>query len=90
MLISGSLGASNAINFHIPDRNIPGDQRSHKAVFDQFGGKFYSIDFMHGDDGWYMVEMNDRPGMPAFFQDTNGAVKEFHEKLAAMIAKELA
>jgi hypothetical protein len=28
--------------------------------------------------------------MPALFQDTNGAVKEFHEKLAAMIAKELA
>lgn len=58
--------------------------------FDQFGGKFYSVDFMHGNDSWYMVEMNDRPGMPALFQDTNGAVKEFHEKLAAMIAKELA
>ena len=58
--------------------------------FDQFGGKFYSIDFMHGDDGWHMVEMNDRPGMPALFQDTNGAVKEFHEKLATMIEKELA
>jgi hypothetical protein len=58
--------------------------------FDQFGGKFYSIDFMHGDNGWYMVEMNDRPGTPAYFQDTNGAVKEFYEKFTDMIVKELA
>lgn len=58
--------------------------------FDQLGGKFYSVDFMHGNDGWHMVEMNDRPGMPARYQDTNGAVEEFQEKFASMIAKELA
>ena len=58
--------------------------------FDQLGGKFYALDFMRGNDRWYLVEMNDRPGIPAFFQDTNGAVKEFHEKFANMIAKELA
>lgn len=58
--------------------------------FDQLGGKYYSIDFMHGNDRWYMVEINDRPGMPALYQDTNGAVKEFHDKLANMIVKELA
>ena len=58
--------------------------------FDKLGGKFYSIDFMHGNDRWYMVEMNDRPGVPALYQDTNGAIKDFHEKLTTMIAKELA
>jgi glutathione synthase/RimK-type ligase-like ATP-grasp enzyme len=58
--------------------------------FDQMGGKFYAVDFMHGNDGWHMVEMNDRPGMPARFQDTNGAVSKFHEKLTNMILKELA
>ena len=57
--------------------------------FDKMGGKFYAIDFMRGSDRWYMVEMNDRPGMPARFQDTNGAVAEFHEKLTNMIVKEL-
>ena len=58
--------------------------------FDERGGKFYVVDFMHGSDGWHMVEMNDRPGIPAFFQDTNGAVNEFHDKLTNMIVKELA
>lgn len=59
-------------------------------MFDEKGGKFYAVDFMHGTDGWYMVEMNDRPGVPALFQDTNGAVKEFYTKLIGMISKELA
>lgn len=59
-------------------------------IFDKMGGKFYSVDFMHGNDSWYMVEMNDRPGMPALFQDSNGAVKYFYNELSNMIAKELA
>lgn len=64
-----------------------------QPIIDRFvklGGKYFAVDFMHGDGRWYMVEMNDRPGIPALYQDTNGAVKEFHEKLAAMIEKELA
>lgn len=58
--------------------------------FDEKGGKFYVVDFMHGNDGWHMVEMNDRPGLPARYQDTNGAVEDFYDKLTNMIAKELA
>lgn len=57
--------------------------------FDKMGGKFYAVDFMHGEDRWFMVEMNDRPGIPAKFQDENGAVEEFYEKLANMIKKEV-
>ena len=58
--------------------------------FNKLGGKFYSVDFMHGNNGWCMVEMIDRPGMPAYYQDTNGAIRNFYEKMANMIAKETA
>jgi hypothetical protein len=58
--------------------------------FDSLGGKYYSIDFMHGNGKWYMVEMNDRPGIPALQQDTNGAIRDFYEKFSNMIIKELA
>lgn len=57
--------------------------------FDEMGGKFYSVDFMHGNNNWYMVEMNDRPGMPALYQDTNGAIGEFYNRLVKMIIKEI-
>ena len=58
--------------------------------FNKLGGKWYSVDFMHGNGRWYMVEMNDRPGVPALFQDTNGAIKSFYEKLTAMIVRDIA
>ncbi len=58
--------------------------------FDNMGGKFYSIDFMCSGNNWYMVEMNDRPGMPALCQNSNGAVEEFYNRLVEMIIKEIA
>ena len=57
--------------------------------FNKMGGKFYSVDFMHGDIGWRMVEMNDRPGMPALYQDTDGAIEKFYEKMTNMIVRDI-
>lgn len=57
--------------------------------FNELGGKFYAIDFMRGSDRWYMIEMNDRPGIPAFYQNTDGAVEGFYDTLINMIVKEL-
>ena len=57
--------------------------------FDKMGGKFYSVDFMHSNNGWYMIEMNDRPGMPAYYQEANGAVKDFYKKITDMIVEEM-
>ena len=58
--------------------------------FDELGGKLYSVDFMHGNGRWYMVEMNDRPGMPAQYQDKNGEIEYFYDRLTDAIAKEIA
>lgn len=41
---------------------------------------FISLDFFFGEDQWYLIEVNDQPGMPASYQ---------HERVAATIHKAL-
>ncbi|MDR2524282.1 MAG: ATP-grasp domain-containing protein [Candidatus Nomurabacteria bacterium] len=59
------------------------------AKLEKYGDSFYSLDFMFDGTKWWFIEMNDRPGFPALFQDENGEVKFFYEKFAQFIEKQL-
>lgn len=51
----------------------------------QFGNRYYSVDMICGPDRWYIIEINDRPGVPARFQSPSA--QAFQRRLAACLTK---
>jgi len=49
-----------------------------------YGNRYYSVDFITDGENWYVLEINDRPGVPATYQSEH--VGEFHRRLAQCIA----
>jgi hypothetical protein len=44
-----------------------------------YGNRLYSSDFLLSGAQWYLIEINDRPGLPALQQDEDGAIAEFYQ-----------
>jgi glutathione synthase/RimK-type ligase-like ATP-grasp enzyme len=53
--------------------------------FEKYGSRYYSIDLIKGSKKWYVLEVNDRPGVPALYQSPD--VDRFHNQLANCIVK---
>jgi hypothetical protein len=61
-----------------------------KAVDDKltgYGNRLYSSDFLFDGNGWYLIEINDRPGLPAIWQNDDGAVEGFYQKFYERVLK---
>lgn len=56
-------------------------------IYDRLGGIFYSIDFMFDGNKWYLIEMNEMPGLPDLTVKENRSAKYFFEKLAVFLQK---
>lgn len=50
---------------------------------------FVSLDFFYGSGRWYLIEVNDQPGVPATYQHREVAAT-IHEELLAMYTKAIA
>lgn len=89
---SGSLVANTSqggtITFY-STHQLPSDvlinSQKIDTYFEQFGNRYYSIDFINDGKKWYMLEINDRPGVPAEYQSKY--IAEFHKKLAQCIVE---
>ncbi len=51
---------------------------------EKYGNRYYSVDFVYDGSRWYLLEINDRPGVPARFQ--SDYIQVFQERLAKSIA----
>lgn len=58
--------------------------RSVDQYFTGYGNRFYSVDFVYGNGRWYVLEVNDRPGIPARVQSPHA--KGLQERLAQAVA----
>lgn len=56
-------------------------------LYDRLGGVFYSVDFMYDGEKWYLIEMNEMPGLPDLTVRENRSAKYFFEKLANFLLK---
>ena len=84
LVANTSQGGS--INFFAPS-DIPKEPIAIAKKIDEFmakfGNRYYSVDFISDGDDWYILEVNDRPGVPAQFQSPE--VINFQKKLAGCI-----
>ncbi|MDR1197156.1 MAG: hypothetical protein LBL08_02700 [Candidatus Nomurabacteria bacterium] len=54
----------------------------------KYGNRLYSSDFLFDGKKWYLIEINDRPGLPALYQDDeSGVIKNFYDTLTQNIIK---
>lgn len=58
---------------------------SHLALYQP---RYYSADFMFDGKKWWLIEINDRPGIPAVFQSS--LIPRFHEKFVTLCEQEIA
>jgi hypothetical protein len=55
-------------------------------VLERYGPSFYSADFLYNGKNWFLIEINDRPGVPSLAQDNPaGSVAQFFEIFADFI-----
>lgn len=80
-----SLGGS--IKFYKSDR-IPDLLKGIISLIDDklncYGDRFYSADFIYGNGRWYLLEINDRPGIPC--NEQTEIADHIHERIVTLVS----